>query len=108
MNVFKCDLYGTQKANSYDSVFSVGMICHRCAVLRLAGPQFSVMPRCPLVPEIIALELQEMQPLTPQEYDEWFASRGNPYTSKARVQVLLRSTRLGTGFVAKDDMYSVV
>jgi hypothetical protein len=38
-------------------------------------------------PEIIALEQHGIEPLSPEEFDEWVARSGNPYTSsKARVQ----------------------
>ena len=88
----KCDLCGTQKSDSYGSVFRIGTVCHRCSVLSLAGPSFSMSPNCPPVPddadpEVIALERQGMQPLTPKEYDDWVARTGNPYPSgKAKVQ----------------------
>lgn len=88
----KCDLCGTQKAKSYGSVFNIGMVCHRCSLLAMGGPEMSMMPHCPPVPddadpEVIALERKGMQPLTPEEFDEWVARSGNPYNSgKARVQ----------------------
>lgn len=52
----------------------------------------SLMPHCPPIPddvdpEVIALEYEGMQPLTPEEYDLWVSRSGNPYSSgKAKLQ----------------------
>jgi hypothetical protein len=64
----------------------------------------SMMPHCPPVPndadpEVIALERQGMQPLTPDEFDHWVQHKGNPYaTGKARVQDSFTESKINRWF----------
>ncbi|CAB9504691.1 Phospholipase Carboxylesterase superfamily [Seminavis robusta] len=101
----RCDLCGTQKGETYGSIYDVGMVCHRCSLLSMAGAEMAMMPHCPKVPDDIDPEVLSIQqralarePLTAVEYEAWVESCGNPTKGRLKVMEIFAEKKIERWF----------
>ena len=93
-----CVLCGTREGGSYGEIYDIGLVCHRCSLLSMGGPQMALMPHCPKIPDDVDPYLD---PPTEEDYESWVRTMGNSCVGIDRVREIFTDKKIGRWFEEK-------